>query len=494
LAKATWFRLLLSCIEPVITLTLLHPVQSTPVQSWTFGPEQVVRIGRAVDNEVVLYSAVVSRHHVELLHDENQWRVRNLGSNGTYLNGQRIQESLLLDGSVIRLARSGPNIKIQIGIEGDAENPAENSDQPNPLISPLFALGPLAMSSAESAQEARAEAGDALPVDMGSSPASFPRMTQIDMPIPQLEIAEQLEATSAIAVASPQAVTSLSVQPKGCDHGRSPTDALICIDCGEPLRVLGQLGPYQILKQLGTGDHTLLGWKGRRTYVLKTYHSMWEGNRQVTQQFRTQIEVLSNLYHPGIPSMVETLEVADRPYLVSEMVYGQSLKSWVQQRGVLALPQLISWGSEIVRILEYLQQQDPPIIHQGVTPDHLIRPIIPQSNHDVMLVNFGQAKAWTPEAKASLGSVAYTAPEQQKGEAVPASDLYGLGTTLIYLLTGKDPDNFYRLANDEFKLSFSGEPNLRPDIIEIIETLTHPNPQERYQSPGMVIEALQRLI
>jgi serine/threonine-protein kinase len=494
LAKAIWFRLFLSCIEPVITLTLLHPVQSTPVQSWTFGPDQVVRIGRAVDNEVVLYSAVVSRHHVELLHEQDQWLVRNLGSNGTYLNGQRIQESLLLDGSVIRLARSGPNIKIQIGSKGDAEESAENSEQLSSAIPPLFALGQPVLESVGLEPLGQEGAKDASEMEASTNLASFPRMTQIDIPIPQFETADQLEATSAIAVSSPQAVTSLPVNLKGCDHGRSPADALICIDCGEPLRVLGQVGPYQILKQLGTGDHSLLGWKGRRTYVLKTYPAMWEGNRQVTQQFRTQIDALCRLYHPGIPPMVETLMVADRPYLVSEMVYGQSLKSWVQQRGILALPQLISWGSEIAKILEYLQQQDPPVIHQAVTPDHLIRPMIPQSNHDVMLVNFGQARAWTPEAKASLGSVAYTAPEQQKGEAVPASDLYGLGTTLIYLLTGKDPDNFYRLANDEFKLSFSGEPNLRPDMIDIIETLTHPNPQERYPSPGMVIEALQRLI
>ncbi|WP_404786685.1 FHA domain-containing protein [Altericista sp. CCNU0014] len=69
----------------MITLTLLHPVQSTPVQSWSFEQDPAIRIGRAVDNHVVLYSAVVSRYHVEVRLTDNQWEVVNLGTNGTYL-------------------------------------------------------------------------------------------------------------------------------------------------------------------------------------------------------------------------------------------------------------------------------------------------------------------------------------------------------------------------------------------------------------------------
>lgn len=74
----------------MITLTLLHPVQSTPVQSWSFEKDSVIQIGRAVENHVVLYSAVVSRYHVELRQSGSQWEVVNLGTNGTYLDGQRV--------------------------------------------------------------------------------------------------------------------------------------------------------------------------------------------------------------------------------------------------------------------------------------------------------------------------------------------------------------------------------------------------------------------
>lgn len=97
----------------MITLILLHP-DSSPTQTWKFKDESVVRIGRATDNQVVLYSAVVSRHHVELRQVGKGWEVVNLGANGTYLEGQRISQVPVVDGIIIRLAQSGPQIQIRL--------------------------------------------------------------------------------------------------------------------------------------------------------------------------------------------------------------------------------------------------------------------------------------------------------------------------------------------------------------------------------------------
>ena len=102
----------------MITLTLLHPLQSVPVQSWTFEPESVIRIGRSTDNEVILYSAVVSRHHVEIRRNVSGWEIVSLGANGTYIDGKRITQMPDEDGMIVRLASSGP--KIQIHIEGES--------------------------------------------------------------------------------------------------------------------------------------------------------------------------------------------------------------------------------------------------------------------------------------------------------------------------------------------------------------------------------------
>lgn len=78
----------------------------------------VIRIGRSTDNHVVLYSAVVSRHHVELRWTGRNWEVVNLGTNGTYLDGKPITQALVEDGLIIHLARSGPKIQINLGEKG----------------------------------------------------------------------------------------------------------------------------------------------------------------------------------------------------------------------------------------------------------------------------------------------------------------------------------------------------------------------------------------
>jgi pSer/pThr/pTyr-binding forkhead associated (FHA) protein len=116
----------------VITLTLLHPLQSIPVQSWTFKTESSIKIGRSTNNEVVLYSAVVSRHHVEVRKVGEEWEVVNLGANGTYIDGKRITKTLAVDGMIMRLASSGPKILIKIESEsllGTQENDSDSSSE-----------------------------------------------------------------------------------------------------------------------------------------------------------------------------------------------------------------------------------------------------------------------------------------------------------------------------------------------------------------------------
>lgn len=85
----------------------------------------MVRIGRAADNQVVLYSAVVSRYHVEVQASGPHWLVVNLGTNGTYVSGKRVEEHLVEDGVVIRLARSGPMIQIRLGPAPEAAAAAD---------------------------------------------------------------------------------------------------------------------------------------------------------------------------------------------------------------------------------------------------------------------------------------------------------------------------------------------------------------------------------
>lgn len=113
----------------MITLFLLHPQHATPIQSWTFADESIIRIGRATDNHVVLYSAVVSRKHVELRCTNDTWKLVNLGANGTYLHDQRISQIQVDDGLIFRLAQSGPQIQIRLGVVSLQEEMTSTPEQ-----------------------------------------------------------------------------------------------------------------------------------------------------------------------------------------------------------------------------------------------------------------------------------------------------------------------------------------------------------------------------
>lgn len=100
----------------MITLNLLHPIEAKPIQTWKFESESVIRIGRSGDNDMILYSSVVSRYHVELHRHSLNWEIVNIGANGTYIDDHQIDKEPLQDGMTIRLAATGP--KIQIFVDG----------------------------------------------------------------------------------------------------------------------------------------------------------------------------------------------------------------------------------------------------------------------------------------------------------------------------------------------------------------------------------------
>lgn len=459
----------------MITLTLLHPVQSTPVQSWSFEQNPVIRIGRAVDNHVVLYSAVVSRYHVELRQTGTQWEVVNIGTNGTYLDGKRVHQAPLADGNIMRLARSGPNIQVHIDQSDSVE---EHHQQPEVNTSAYVPSSPAPVQS-RSSLEAVA--------------ASHSRN------------AEQLFR----AVGRPPFPQSRKGEPQNffypcSDNGLHPAvhcqelptnqGSLVCTDCGLPLKVWRQVGQYRILKPLGTGDNTFIAWRDGHMVILKTLQQEWLDHQEALLAFQAQATQLCQMSHPGMPKIYEAFEVEGQPYLVSEMIYGQNLKQWVSERGPLSQVQTIQWLTDVCDVLDYLHQQSPTVIHCNLKPANLLRPTIPHGFKEVVLVNFGEIQLLSPDAGTFIGSVGYTAPELQAGQAVPASDLYALGASLVYILTGQEPDAFYRLGDEEFRLHVEDVPRLSPEMAALIQQLTHPHPLERYASAADVAHAMKALL
>ncbi|MCM1984170.1 FHA domain-containing protein [Lyngbya confervoides] len=432
----------------MITITLLHPVQSTPVQSWSFERDQTVRIGRAVDNNVVLYSAVVSRHHVELRFEQGGWHLHNLGSNGTFIDGKKVETKRLQNNDIIRLARSGPNIKIQI----------------NQSLPPL--------ASATPSQQ------------QGSPLPESPKRTQIELSSKNNGEAAAGEGSRSSPPQSAQTTDSdrsAPVSVPACDHSRTPPTSLICIDCGEPLQVLSTVGEYKILKVLGPGEQTFQAWKDKKTFILKTLPRNRQESPSRRAEFKAQLAAILGLNHGGIPRMVEAFDQDGLPYLVYEMVYGQSLEQWLSERGPISVPQAIAWGCELAHILDYLSQRNPVVVHGAINPANIIRPTIPHGAHHLILVNFGRCAC-------DFGYPGLT----DQVEPSPHLDMFGLGLTLMQLLTAKSPDAFFRVGDSGSELSGEGLAHLPGKVKDLIQKLI--TLEEGFSSPAEVTYQLQQLV
>jgi serine/threonine-protein kinase len=403
----------------VITLTLLHPVQLTPVQHWTFEQESIVKIGRATDNHVVLYSAVVSRYHLEVRLNDSTWEIVNLGANGTYSDSRRVTQIPVRDGMILRLARSGPNLQVHFGM------PTTASVQQN---------------------------------------------------------AESLTK----AVLDP---------PTQNDRGTGETRTMVepdpvAVPVGLPCRQV--IGQYQILRRLGQGRTgiTYLGSRDGQAVVLKTINPERISHPQAIAQFEQESQRLMQLSHPGLAQGRDCF-VSEKPYYVMEWIEGQTLFQYVVKRGKVDPSKAVAWGLELCRVLGYLHQQQPGILHYDIRPENIIRRSTLETSCELALVDFGMVRNLAGHADQPFSG--YTAPEQKDGVMLPVSDLYSVGTTLAFLISGQEPSLFYRQREQGYRFYAEYVPGLTPELVGVIRKLTHPSPSDRYQSAEEVAAALQKL-
>lgn len=473
----------------MITLTLLHPLQNIPVQTWVFDQEPVIRIGRANDNHVILYSAVVSRHHVEIRRHGNDWEIVSLGTNGTYLDGKRITQAPAVDGVIIRLARSGPNLQIRMGAEA-------SKDLPKTL-----------QGERTFAQQPRTRIEDGEPTASGNQGKTFSSST---IPVPphlrleasEVETSSQtksespisiLEAVPSRRVHSLEALPSIAIAP--CETHRTHAGHSFCLDCGQPLQVQQIIGDYQILQTLGQSEMSITyrAWRQGQSLVLKTLNPRWANHPYAIELLTQEAELLRQLQHPSVPQLLDLFAIAGQPYLAMEMIYGETLTERITSTGPVSLGQAIAWLIELCEILNYFHSATPAQVHGNLHPDHLMKRSLPTDTYAIAVVGLGSAKVLAVEPNKIMGMLGYMAPEQQTGTATPATDIYALGPLLIYLLTGEDPSLFYGHREQGFRLYVEYVPNLPPEVVPIIRTLTHPDPEERYRSTREVAYALASL-
>jgi serine/threonine-protein kinase len=155
------------------------------------------------------------------------------------------------------------------------------------------------------------------------------------------------------------------------------------------------------------------------------------------EMFEREALLLYKLEHPNIAKVIDYFVEEGRDYLVLEYVAGCSLRQYVQANGARDQVQTTKLASQICDILLYLHGQDPPIVHRDITPDN----IVIKEDGEICLIDFGAANEFVGTMTGTVvGKQCYIAPEQFRGKATPASDIYALGCTMYYLITGKDPE------------------------------------------------------
>lgn len=158
--------------------------------------------------------------------------------------------------------------------------------------------------------------------------------------------------------------------------------------------------------------------------------------KQAEEYLEREARLLTKISHPSIARVLDHFVEEKRHYLVLEYVNGQDLRQFVRQTGAVEPQIAIEWAITICSMLKFLHGQEPPIIHRDLTPDNLIR----TNQGAVVLIDFGAANQFLGTATGTIiGKQAYIPPEQLRGKTVMQSDIYALGCTINYLLTGSDP-------------------------------------------------------
>ncbi|MBE3602729.1 protein kinase [bacterium] len=153
-----------------------------------------------------------------------------------------------------------------------------------------------------------------------------------------------------------------------------------------------------------------------------------------------EADTLAQLKHPAIPAISDRFDDQNRHYLVMEYVEGRNLEEELAARGG-PFPEslVVDVARQLCDVLAYLHGLQPPIIYRDMKPSNVML----TGKGRVVLIDFGIARLFKGSRKGTMiGTLGFAPPEQYQGVADPRSDIYSLGATLHYVLTGRDPENY----------------------------------------------------
>lgn len=287
-----------------------------------------------------------------------------------------------------------------------------------------------------------------------------------------------------------------------CPNPENLANTEFCQACGAKLLLRDR---YRVINALGQGgfgatflakDESLPGQPYCVIKQLRPTASAPHVLQMARDLFEREAQTLGRIgNHPQVPRLLDYFEANQEFYLVQEYVSGSTLQQEIKRSGAFSEAGVKQFLSEILPVLQYIHSHQ--VIHRDIKPANLIR-----RSHDckLVLIDFGAVKNQVNSVAASLseqtaltayaiGTPGFAPPEQMAMRPVYASDLYALGVTCIYLLTGKSPKDLdYDPATGE--LLWQKQVHISDHFEAVLKKMLEVSVRHRYQSANEILRAL----
>ncbi|MBW4668121.1 MAG: serine/threonine protein kinase [Cyanomargarita calcarea GSE-NOS-MK-12-04C] len=284
-----------------------------------------------------------------------------------------------------------------------------------------------------------------------------------------------------------------------CPKPKNTNDGKFCLTCGAKLLLKER---YRGIRPIGQGGfgRTFLAIDedkpSKPPCVIKQFYPQAQGTNtldKAVELFTQEAVRLDELgEHPQIPELLAYFTQDDRQYLVQEFIDGQNLAQEVSENGAFNETQIRSLLNDLLPVLRFCHQKQ--VIHRDIKPENII---LKRSDRKLFLVDFGASKIVTNtslhRSGTSIGSPEYVAPEQIRGNAIFASDIYSLGATCIMLLTERSPFDSYDINNATWIWQKYLKYPVSSELSRIINKMLESTPMRRYQTAVEVFQDLNQV-
>ena len=292
---------------------------------------------------------------------------------------------------------------------------------------------------------------------------------------------------------------SYCINPK-CLERQNPDHLECCQACGTQLLIKERYRLVKPLSQLDfRGNAEIFEVDDRGTpKVLKV---LTNNSPKLVQLFERGARTLQQLRHPGIPKVESDgyfifspkLGPKELYCLVMEKIEGQNLEQWLEKHGTISQALALKWLRQLVEILDKMHQNE--LFHRDIKLSNIM--LTP--DQQLVLIDFGTTRKVTDTYLAKIGggrdittiaSPGYTPLEQFNGRAVPQSDFYALGRTLVYLLTGIHPIDLPEDSQTGNLIWRDRALQVSKPLADLIDNLIAPFPVKRPQNTQVILQRL----